>query len=362
MSVTLDALAVDAAPRHRPYANIRSGGEAMAAGPLRALRTTVNCDDATAYVSQCTSLQFKGVVEKQFVELPVAHVGGDWSLGCIVGPSGSGKSVTLRRLPRLSTLPDADWRSRSAIEVLGGDDQARLRARGAGLQNEQWSRRYSQLSAGERAAACMAYALKPFDDGAACTVTIDEAFSYHDAAAALVCAHKLRVYLLNAKRRGARTQLVLAGAAINAALLAVLQPGWVFNPSKTLTDALRVFRQQAEPPAEAMPPPPAVVLPPRPDELFRRYAFGGTARKGDHLEWRQNWDAVKSFHYLSEQFPNDATNNIFILRCDTTGELVGFIAYAKYFGRASSTDPRTLCVPTQRCQQSRSLSPADACP
>jgi hypothetical protein len=265
-----------------------------------------------------------------------------------VGPSGSGKSVTLRRLPRLSTLPDAAWRNRSVIEVLGGNDQARLRARGAGLQNEQWSRQYAQLSADERAAACMAYAMKPFDDGVACTVTIDEAFSYHDAAAALVCAHKLRVYLLNAKRRGARTQLVLAGAAIDAALLAVLQPSWVFNPSKTLLDALRIFRQQAEPPAEAMPPPPAVVSPPQADALFRRYAFSGTARKGNHSEWRQNWDAVKSFHYLSEQFPTNAANNIFILRCDVTCELVGFIAFGKYFGKGSSTDSRPLCVPTQR--------------
>ena len=222
---------------------------------------------------------------------------------------------------------------------------ARQRARGAGLQKEQWSRPFAQLSAGERAAACFAYALKPFDDpdGAACTVTHDEAFSYHDDAAARVCAHKLRVYVLNAKQRGARTQLVLAGAAIDVALLAVLQPDWVFNPSKTVVDALRIFtRQKADPPVDAVEAPPDVVLPPRPDALFRRYAFSGTARKGNHFEWRQLWEQVKAYHYLSEQFPTSAACNIYLLRCDVTGELVGFIAFGHYYGKSSTVDPRPL--------------------
>ena len=344
VSVTLDASgALDVAPRHRPYAAIRGGGEAMAAGPLRALRTNVRCDDATAYVSQCTSLAFTGTIEKQFIELPISHLG-NWSLGCIMGPSGSGKSVTLRRMPRLSTLPDAAWRGRSVIEVLGNDSLARQRARGAGLQHEQWSRPYAELSAGERAAACFAYALKPFDDpdAAACIVTVDEAFSYHDAAAARVCAHKLRVFIQNAKQRGARTQLVLAGAAIDADLVAVLQPDWVFNPSNTASDALRIFRQKADQPADAVDAPPDVVQPPLPDALFRRYTFSGTARNGNHLEWRKLWDSVKAYHYLSEQFPTNAACNIYLLRCDVSGELVGFIAFGKYFGKASTVDPRPL--------------------
>lgn len=340
VSLCLDARAFDVEPAPRFPRSIRGGGQLMAPGPLRALRSQVRCDDATAYVSQCTQLEFSGEIKREFVELPISRLDAkDWKLGVIWGPSGCGKTMTQRRLLRLSTLPDATWARRSVIAVLGGDDRARKRARAAGLTRADWERQYYELSAGEQAAACIAHALQPFDDNARCVVAVDEAFSYHDPESARRCAHRLRHFL---STEGRRTQLVLAGAAIDEPLLAILQPDWIFNPSKPAgaPDALRVFQGRLDPPTDVVVS--ASVLPPSPTELFRRFAFSGTARRCKHDDWRNAWDMVKRFHYLSTVFPRNSTYNIFMLRCNATLELVGFVAYGAFFGLRSSTDPRKL--------------------
>ena len=344
VSLTLDARSFDVEPTPRFPRSIRGGGQLMAPGALRALRSQVRRDDATAYISQCTQLEFSGVIEREFVELPISRLDvqlKDWKLGVIWGPSGSGKSVTLRRLPRLSAQPDATWGGqRSVIAVLGGDDRARKRARAAGLSKAEWDLQYYQLSAGEQAAACLAHALQPFDNNMRCVVAVDEAFSFDDPETARLSAHRLRHFLTT---EGKRTQLVLAGAAIDEALLAILQPDWIFNPSKPASapDALRVFQGRLDRPADAVELS-ARVLPPTPAELFRRFAFIGTARRCKHADWRTAWDAVKRFHYLSTVFPRNSVYNIFLLRCDATQELVGFAAYGAFFGKRSATDKRKL--------------------
>lgn len=343
MSLTLDAGKHDKEPAPRFPRSIRGGGRLMAPGPLRALQSQVRCDDATEYISQCTQLEFSGVIKREFVELPVSTLDvqlPNCKLGVIMGPSGCGKTVMMKRLQRLSTLPDATWGRRSVIAVLGGDDRARKRARAAGLTRADWERQYYELSAGEQSAACLAHALQPFDDNARCVVAVDEAFSFHDPESARLCAHRLRHFL---STEGKRTQLVIAGAAIDEPLLAILQPDWIFNPSKPAgaPDALRVFQGRLDPPDDAFEVS-VNVLPPSPAELFRRFAFSGTARRCKHDDWRIAWDMVKRFHYLSAQFPTSATNNIFLLRCDQTQELVGFIAYGRYVGKKHGSDPRTL--------------------
>ena len=345
VSITLQEGAFDAEPESCFYEGIRGGGKRMPPGPLKGLRTSVGCDAATTYVSQCTSLEFKGVIEKQFVELPMASIDarpGGWRLGCLVGPSGSGKSVTLNRLPRLCRQPAAVWEGGSVIAALGGDlDVVRKRARAVGLTKLQWNRRYDQLSAGEQAAARFAYALRPFDDDASCVVAVDEAFSYHDPAAARLCADKLRNFLRFST--GVHTQLVLAGAAIDKDLLAVLQPDWIFDPSKP-ADPLRVFSgpvQYKEPAASgsgaaapgsggaasgsgaAASDSGAVVLPPSPAALFQRFCFNGTLRRVRHEDWRTIWQVASPHHYKSTEFPRNCTRNIFALRCDKTQALVG---------------------------------------
>ena len=343
VSLKFDLSPVDKEPPPNFDRSVRGGGVVMMPGPLTQVTASVVCDDATAFVSQCTQLAFSGSVQKEFVSLPVRTIDDQlrgWRLGVIIGPSGSGKSVTLRKLPRLllPPLPAPVWSNRAVIDVLGGNSDARTRARAAGLVNSQWTRRYAELSAGEQSAARLAYALMPFDEDTSCVVAVDEAFSFHDKESAKVSARKLHSYLF---LRGRRTQLVLAGAAIDETLIAELQPEWIFNPSKPgSSDALRVFTAPPRDRSADFVMAPASV--PEPGELFRRFAFRGTIRRVDHADWRKAWDSFKRHHYKSAEFPKDATGNMFILRCDTTHEPVAFIAYGSHCGMRSSTDLRKL--------------------
>jgi hypothetical protein len=275
-----------------PYEGIRGGGSPATTGPPHHLTARVTPDAATAFVTHCTSLALKNnEVKKKFVQLP-DDLGALWRLGCIIGPSGSGKSVAVSRLPNLSTLPEAVWGDRVIINVLGDDVQcASRRAAAVGLSSEEWNRPLLQLSSGKQAAARMAYALTPFDvdTGVACTVAIDEAFSFHDPDTAVACAHTLRAFL---GQRNAPTKLVLAGAAINRALLAVLQPDWIFNPSQPATQSLHIFTDPVDQTGDIVPRPPTV---PPAAELFSRYTFTGTVRKCLHqvAQTNRHWDMFK---------------------------------------------------------------------
>jgi hypothetical protein len=360
VSMSLDTSRFDAPPPPQFNKDIRGGGEPLLPRlggrlrrwPLKAARVTVGCDEATAFVSQRTQLAFSGTVEKEFIELPIAdiyrlfrvdHI--QWRIGVIVGPSGSGKSVTLRLLPGLLERPPPDWSGGSVLEVLGTGDEAqrRKRLRAAGLSKEQWERPYATLSAGEQSAARLAHALSPFDDNLPGVVAVDEAFSFHDPESALECVHKLIHYVLHPSR--SNTQLVLAGAAIDDRILEVLQPCWIFNPSMepTASDAVRIFRKARDEPAEQCAQARnRVVSPPPSAQLFRRYEFQGTIRKSKL--WKESWDLVKRHHYLSHVFPTNAAKNVYILRCSSTNEVVGLIAYGTHCGARSQKDLRKLMV------------------
>ena len=181
----------------------------------------------------------------------------------------------------------------------------------------------------------MAYDLTPFDTGEACTVAIDEAFSFHDPDTAVACAHTLRAFLVG--MRGAPTKLVLAGAAINRTLLAELQPDWIFDPSQLGHQALRIFTQAACQTGDIVPRPPVVPLV---EEIFRRYSFTGTVRKCRKELAGIQCDKFKGYHYISAVIPKDAGSNTFVLRDDATGELVGFNAYGSHVGKTAADDKR----------------------
>jgi GNAT superfamily N-acetyltransferase len=341
----------DREPQFNPYAGIRGDGDSMAVHTVLELTAPVRCDRATAYVTRCTSKVCHGHITKSLPQLPMDTVGklGDaWLIGCIVGPSGCGKSATLRMFPNLSTLPDPVWDGRRIIDVLGDDYQlACRRAIVAGLTSDQWSRPYSQLSAGEQASACMAYVLQPFDTTQGpCIVTIDEVFSYSDAYAALGCAYRLRAYLMDAQRRGAQAQLVVAGAAITKPCLAILQPEWIFDPSQPNRMSAFCFTRVAYQPA-AKPVPPYWVIP-SPDVLFRRFVFNGTAQKcsftagTNDKRWYTYWRKVEQFHYLSDAYPKDAYSNTWILRCSSTHEFIGLNGHGSHVGRQKKGLPQLL--------------------
>jgi hypothetical protein len=351
--MSLDASSRDLMPPPQGT-NFRGGGKPLLPllpgrpthWPLKAARVDVVRDAATAFVSSRTQLAFSGMVERQFIELPITAIdrllsNPGWLLGCIVGSSGSGKSVTMRRLPRLWQAAPPEWHRGAVIDVLVGDvEQRRKRLRAVCLSAAQWSRPYATLSAGQQAAARFAHELTPFDKNLPYIVAVDEAYSFHDPASAADCAHKLMAFLLEPGRH--TTQLVLAGAAIDERLLKVLQPCFMFNPSKepSASDAVRVFRQGRDPPAvrdavarAAVPPPPLA-------RLFRRYELRGTIRQS--ADWRTAWELVKRHHYLSHAFPTNATKHVYILRCTDTDELIGFLAFGAHCGLRSSSDTRKL--------------------
>ena len=348
----------DKEPPYQPYIGIRGGGSPATAGPPHVMTAAVTRTAFTALVTLRTSLEFNGTVKKRFFQLP-AEFSTPWRLACMVGPSGSGKSVAISRLSNLSSLPEAVWDGSSVIDVLGGSSElVRSRAAAVGLSSERWSRRLGQLSSGQQAAGRMAYALQPFDTDEDCTVAIDEAFSWHDVDSAAACAHTLHAFV---QARGGKIKLVLAGAAINHPLLAILQPDWVFNPSKPAYRSLHIFTEPADQPNFVAPR--SVV--PFAEVLFRRYAFSGMARKCHSDKAHQHWDQFKgcaralcsafhrrvltasfcahpssSHHYLSGEMPKDAFSNLFLLRDDATGQAVGMNAYGVHVGKTSAADPR----------------------
>lgn len=167
-------------------------------------------------------------------ELPVEK--DDWSIGVVVGPSGSGKSSILRE------LVDAGWREWAGegwtpgapvIQDLGGEDYAKATAALAavGLGSvPSWLRPRSVLSMGEGFRADLA-ALLLATAGTEATIAIDEFSSVLDRQVAQVGAG---AFAKAWRKKGEKRRVILFSCHYD--ILEWVQPDWWLDTKEGLDE------------------------------------------------------------------------------------------------------------------------------
>jgi len=118
------------------------------------VESTVAQDQHTAFAAE--SLDYDGTISHSFAQPPpLEGKKPNWRLGVIAGPSGSGKSVTLRKLTQ-QAAPVAWPADESVVAFLNCFATSRSvkeRLSVCGLKERHWSRPYATLSSGEQESA-----------------------------------------------------------------------------------------------------------------------------------------------------------------------------------------------------------------
>lgn len=145
-----------------------------------------------------------------------------WSIGLIIGPSGSGKSQLMRRF--YGETEDVVWDSRKAIAShFESADDAINRLAGVGLSSvPSWCRPYNVLSNGEQFRARMARMLNS-------NTSFDEFTSVVDRTVAKSCCWAIQREIRKREMRG------VVFASCHRDIVEWLQPDWVFD---TLTASM----------------------------------------------------------------------------------------------------------------------------
>lgn len=148
-----------------------------------------------------------------------------WSVGAIIGPSGSGKSLIGRRLFGARKIDKCfRWSGSSVIDDFPArssmDDISKV-CNAVGFSTiPAWRRPYKVLSTGERFRVQLARHLLEDAD----PIVIDEFTSVVDRQVAKIGAHAVQKYIRRQKR-----QFVAISCHVD--IVEWLQPDWVFEPS-----------------------------------------------------------------------------------------------------------------------------------
>lgn len=201
---------------------------------------------------------------------------GDWQVGLIVGPSGSGKSSVARELFADRVDVPLDWGGKSVI-----DDFVRSKSmeeitrvcKAVGFNTiPAWLRPFRVLSTGEQFRVELARRLLELDD----PIVVDEFTSVVDRQVAKIGAHAVQKYVRRHKRR-------FVAVTCHYDVIDWLQPDWILEPA---TGKFARRSVQPRPGVDA--------------EICRVH----------HSAWR----LFSPFHYLTAELHRSA--RCFVLFCD----------------------------------------------
>lgn len=188
----------------------------------KTLDVSVDVDETLRLACEPFDYSFDGKSEFCLPNMDAPLRDDSWSIGLIVGPSGSGKSQLLRMYYGESVEPK--WDSKLAIvSQLGTHQEAMDKLAAVGLNSvPAWCRPYHVLSNGEQFRARMARMLES-------NSSFDEFTSVVDRSVARSCSNAIQRHIRKANLRG----VVLATCHYD--VIEWLQPDWVFD---TLTASM----------------------------------------------------------------------------------------------------------------------------
>ena len=186
--------------------------------------STVEVDDFTRHASAAFDYEFDGTVSFQPWSMP-SGIPEDFTIGAVVGRSGTGKSLFLRHFGESSSIV---WeRGKAIVSHFDTPEDSVSRLSAVGLNSiPSWMKPYHVLSLGEAFRADLA---RRMGDGS----VFDEFTSVIDRDTAKSCSRSLKRI---ATQRGWKSIVV---ASCHEDILPWLQPDWVFN---TNTGELSVGR------------------------------------------------------------------------------------------------------------------------
>ena len=194
----------------------------------RTVRCYVEQDEFVKRACEALDYEFKGYTEFELWDKP--DIPQDFSLGMIVGNSGTGKSLLLKDFGEEETLV---WDKKKAIvSHFDTPDDAEERLMSVGLNTiPSWLKTYNVLSFGEQYRAKIARSIKD-------NAVFDEFTSVIDRETAKSLSTSLRRYIDNKNLKG------VVVATCHEDIMEWLCPDWVFN---TNTGELSVGRSLRTP-------------------------------------------------------------------------------------------------------------------
>lgn len=178
------------------------------------ISVTVDVDDILLDACKPFDYKFEGVSTFKLPHFDPPSRDGSWSIGLIVGPSGSGKSQLLSKNYGITEEPT--WDSNKAIvSQLGEDAVEKLTA--VGLNSvPSWCRPYHVLSNGEQFRARMARMLDN-------NTSFDEFTSVVDRTVAQSCSNAIQRYIRQKNMTG------VVFVTCHRDIIEWLQPDWVYD-------------------------------------------------------------------------------------------------------------------------------------
>lgn len=198
---------------------------------MKTLVCRVDQDLITSKISDLFDYSFSGETRFDVPNFPVEVLLSEFSIGLIVGPSGSGKSSLIKSLGREEEK--IEWEESKAVcSHFDSAETAMQMLGGVGLNSiPSWVRPYHVLSTGEQFRANLARRLR---SGA----TIDEFTSVVDRVVAKSCC----VSIGRAVREKGLNNIILATCHYD--VIPWLTPDWVFDTmTKTLTEYRGLLRR-----------------------------------------------------------------------------------------------------------------------